>query len=101
SVLCPDCRGRSISLQPVSGRAVVVGVTVNVQQWLPHFDPPYVIAIVALDEDPSVRLTTNIVGCDPGAVTVGTRVCVVFEQVDKDIWLPLFEPDPDAGGAPG
>ncbi|MEE2031321.1 thiolase C-terminal domain-containing protein [Rhodococcus chondri] len=101
TVLCPDCGGRDLSLQPVSGRAVVVGVTINVQQWLPNLPPPYVIAIVALEEDPSVRLTTNIVGCEPTDVSVGTEVRVVFEQVDPEIWLPLFEPDPDADGTAG
>jgi acetyl-CoA acetyltransferase len=94
-VLCARCGGRDFSLQSVSGRAVVVGVTVNFQQWLPKFPPPYVIAIVALEEDSSVRLTTNIVGCDPAEVAVGARVKVTFEQVAEDIWLPLFELDED------
>lgn len=101
SVLCPECGGRAMPLQPVSGKAVVVGVTTNVQQWLPKFPPPYVIAVVALTEDPDVRLTTNIVGCEPDEVGVGTQVRVVFEQADDDIWLPLFEIDPDAAGEPG
>ncbi|WP_280490227.1 thiolase C-terminal domain-containing protein [Nocardia carnea] len=101
SVLCPQCGGRELPLQPVSGRAVVVGVTANAQQWLPRFPPPYIIAIVALAEDPAVRLTTNIVGCEPAEVSVGTQVRVVFEQVDSDIWLPLFEIDPDCAGVPG
>ena len=57
----------------------------------PGFEPPYVIANVALDEDPSVRLTTNIVGCDPDDVHVGQEVAVRFEQ-HEDVWLPLFEP---------
>ena len=95
TVLCPRCGGRDISLQPVSGRAVVAGVTVNVQQWLPNFPPPYVIAVVALEEDTSVRLTTNIVGCDPAEVVVGAKVKVVFERVAEAIWLPLFELDAD------
>ncbi len=98
SVLCPQCRGRDIGFEPVSGRGVVAGVTINAQQWLPHFPPPYVVAIVALEEDPSVRLTTNIVGCEPADVQVGSKVRVVFEQVADDVWLPLFEPDPDAEG---
>ena len=34
----------------------------------PDFDPPYVIANVALAEDPRVHLTTNIVGCEPSDV---------------------------------
>ena len=53
----------------VSGRATVIGVTVNHQQWLPGFAPPYVIANVALTDDPSIHLTTNIVGCDPDDAT--------------------------------
>jgi acetyl-CoA acetyltransferase len=77
----------------VSGRATVVGFTINSQPWLPNFDlePPYVIANVALAEDPSVRLTTNIVGCDPEHVSIGQEVAVRFEQ-HEDVWLPLFEP---------
>jgi acetyl-CoA acetyltransferase len=75
----------------MSGRATVVGFTVNRHPWLPGFDPPYVVANVALAEDPTVRLTTNIVGCDPDDVAVGQEVTVRFEQ-HEDVWLPLFEP---------
>jgi acetyl-CoA acetyltransferase/uncharacterized OB-fold protein len=89
--ICPSCRSRSWSPVDVSGRATVVGFTVNQHQWLPAFEPPYVIALVALAEDPSVRLTTNIVGCDPDEVTIGQEVVVRFEQ-HEDVWLPLFEP---------
>ncbi len=75
----------------MSGRATVVGFTVNQHPWLPGFDPPYVVANVALAEDPTVRLTTNIVGCEPDAVAIGQVVRVRFEQ-HEDVWLPLFEP---------
>jgi len=101
TVLCPQCHGRNIGWDAVSGRGTVVGFTINTQQWLPHFPPPYVVAIVALEEDLSVRLTTNIVGCEPTDVSVGTQVRVLFEQVAGDVWLPLFEPDPDLVGVPG
>jgi acetyl-CoA acetyltransferase len=74
----------------VSGRATVVGFTVNAHPWLPSFDPPYVIANVALEEDATVRLTTNIVGCEPDEVRIGQEVAVRFEQ-HADVWLPLFE----------
>jgi acetyl-CoA acetyltransferase len=69
----------------------VVGFTVNAHQWHPDFVPPYVLAVVALAEDPDVRLTTSIVGCDPAAVHIGQEVVVRFEQ-HEDVWLPLFEP---------
>jgi acetyl-CoA acetyltransferase len=74
----------------VSGRGTVVGYTVNSHRWLPEFDPPYAVANVALAEDPSVHLTTNIVGCDPSEVRIGQEVSVTFEQ-QEDVWLPLFE----------
>ncbi len=89
--ICPYCRSRSAKPTPVSGRGTVVGFTVNAHRWLPDFDPPYVIANVALAEDPRVHLTTNIVGCDPEDVRIGQEVSVHFEP-DEDVWLPLFEP---------
>jgi len=89
--ICPNCRSRSHEPRPVSGLGVVVGHTVNAHQWLPGFDPPYVIAVIALAEDPTVRLTTNVVGCAPDDVHIGQEVQVRFEHHD-DVWIPLFEP---------
>jgi acetyl-CoA acetyltransferase/uncharacterized OB-fold protein len=94
---CRVCRGSQVALAAVSGRGVVVGFTVNHQQWLADFPPPYVVAIVAIEEDDGARLTTNIVNCDPGQVQVGLAVRVVFEK-SEDVYLPLFEPDPDRAG---
>jgi acetyl-CoA acetyltransferase/uncharacterized OB-fold protein len=89
--ICPACRSRSWAPTVVSGRGTVVAFTVNRHRWLPAFDPPYAIAVVALAEDPSVRLTTNIVGCEPDAVQIGQEVAVRFEPCE-DVWIPLFEP---------
>jgi acetyl-CoA acetyltransferase/uncharacterized OB-fold protein len=93
--ICPACGSRSWEPTVVSGQATVIGFTVNSQQWLPHFPPPYVVANVLLDEDPTVHLTTNIVGVELDQVHVGQRVQVRFEQQD-DVWLPLFEPSGEA-----
>jgi acetyl-CoA acetyltransferase len=68
-----------------------VASTVNRHQWLRSFEPPYAIAIVTLAEDPAVRLTTNIVNCDPEDVRIGQEVTVRFEH-QEDVWVPLFEP---------
>jgi hypothetical protein len=89
--LCPDDLSRDLVVEPVSGRATVATFTVNHQAWYPGLDLPYVIAIVEIEEQPSVRLMTNIVGCGPDAVRIGMAVRVVFEQYD-DVWLPLFTP---------
>ncbi|MDZ7675440.1 MAG: OB-fold domain-containing protein [Acidimicrobiales bacterium] len=88
--ICPECRSREWEPVEVSGRATVAGFTTNAHQWLPGFEPPYSIAVVALEEDPSVRLTTNLVGCEPDEVHIGQEVSVTFDEQD-DVWFPLFE----------
>lgn len=87
--ICPVCRSRNWEPTVVSGRGTIIGVTVNRHQWHPDFTPPYVIAVVALAEEPTVRLTTNIVDADPDQVTIGQEVTVTFEH-HEDVWLPLF-----------
>jgi len=69
----------------------VLTFTLNHQPWVPSPDHPYAIAIVELDEQPGLRLMTNIANCPAESVRIGMRVRVVFEQRD-DVWLPLFEP---------
>jgi acetyl-CoA acetyltransferase len=96
---CPYCGSADIDIVEVSGRGTVAGVTVNHHPWLPGFPPPYAVAIVALEEDDRVRLTTNITGCPPEDVHPGLRVQVDFEQSD-DIWLPVFSPVPGVGAGP-
>lgn len=90
--VCPSCRSSAWEARAVSGRATVIGFTINAHPWMPGFDLdlPYVIAVVALDEDPTVRLTTNIVGEGADQVAIGDVVTVRFEQ-HEDVWLPLFE----------
>jgi uncharacterized OB-fold protein len=89
--VCPACLGNEIVFEPVSGRGVVESFTVNHQPWRPDLADPYVIAVVELVEQPDLRLTTNIVGCDPAELFIGQHVVVMFEAVE-DIFLPLFRP---------
>ena len=69
--VCPYCRSEQTAIADVGGTATVIGVTVNHQQWTPKMTPPYVVAIVAIDEDPAIRLTTNVVDVEPGQVHWG------------------------------
>jgi acetyl-CoA acetyltransferase len=55
------------------------------------FAPPYVVASVALEEDPRVFCTTNVVGVAPDEVFVGMPVVVEFAE-DGGTWFPLFRP---------
>jgi len=87
--VCRTCGSDDLAPHPVAGTGVVVGFTVNEHTWSPAFPPPYVVAIVAIDEDPRVRLTTNLVDVPPTDVAVGLRVEVRFEH-HEDVWLPVF-----------
>ena len=89
-VVCLES-GEAPEIREVSGRATVVGFTVNYQPWLPDMEVPYVIGLVAIEEDPLVRLTTLIVDAEPEDVVIGLPVSVRFEQ-HKDVWLPVFAP---------
>ncbi len=98
--ICPECLGKHLAPDDASGHATVHTFTVNHQSWYPGLDPPYVVAIVELPEQRGLRLTTNLVNCEPGDVRIGMPVRVVFEQYD-DVWLPFFEPvEPVEPGAP-
>ena len=89
--ICPECHSWEVAPEAVSGEAVVHTFTINHQAWIPGFDPPYVVAIVALPEQEGLRLTTNLVDVAPEDVRIGMPVKVTFEQWD-DVWLPLFTP---------
>src|SRR5436190_12402151 len=72
--ICPQCLALKPQPEEVSGRGTILTFTVNHQPWRPGLPVPYVIAIVELDEQPRLQLTTNIVGCEPADVEVGRRV---------------------------
>lgn len=88
---CPECLGKDLEVAAVSGRATVATYTLNHQPWVPAPDHPYAIAIVEIEEQPSLRLMTNIVNCPPDDVHIGMQVRVCFEEHD-DVHVPLFEP---------
>jgi hypothetical protein len=48
------------------------------------------VALVALEEGP--HLVTNIVGCDPSAVSCDMPVEVVWDDVTETVSLPKFRP---------
>lgn len=91
--VCPSCQ--SARAEWIEARG-----TGRVYSWIVVRHPipaeiyaeevPYVVALVELDEGP--RMPTNIVGCDPDAVTAGMPVEVTFRDVDERISLPVFHP---------
>ena len=53
-------------------------------------DLPYVVALVTLDEGPTMM--TNIVGCAPEQVAIGMPVEVTFEDWTDEISIAKFRP---------
>lgn len=93
--VCRFCLSIDVAPEPCSGRGRVLTYTVNRHQWLPGLRPPYVIAVIGLDDDPDLRITTRLADVDPAAVEIDMRVRVRFTQA-ADVWIPLFGPeDPD------
>lgn len=90
---CLACLSDDLGDSAVSGQGSVYSFTVVRQAFDRGFvdDIPYVVALVELAEDPTVRLLTNLVGIAPDQVTVGMAVEVSFEQVGAQS-LPVFQP---------
>jgi uncharacterized OB-fold protein len=88
---CPDCGGRDLAPEAVSGKATLHSFTINVQPW-DGSDDPYIIGIVEIHEQAGLRLMTNIVGADHSLIRIGMPLTVVFEDHDP-VFIPLFTAD--------
>jgi uncharacterized OB-fold protein len=58
---------------------------------------PYATGLVALDEEPAVRIVTRLVDCEPGDLRIGMPVRAVFRPlafrgVEGRVMAPLFAP---------
>ena len=97
SVLCPRCQSDQLAPAKVSGKGKVYTYTVVHHVFSPVYadDVPYSIAIVELDEQPGLRMLTNIVDCPNEALYIGMPVEVTFEDYEN-VTLPQFRPAPDA-----
>jgi len=94
---CPHDAGE-LEWTPVSGRGTLFSWAVVRRAFLPAFDDkvPFVTALVALDEDPAVRLCTYIVDADAESLTPDTPVHVQFRPLEfstvpgRAVVVPMF-----------
>ncbi len=86
---CPSCASADIEHVPACGRGTVYSYSV-VHRGAGEYRgrEPYIVAYVELEEGP--RVLTNLVGCDPDSLTIGTRVQMVFELGDDGAALYRF-----------
>ncbi len=94
---CPR-DGGSLAWTAVSGRGTLFSWAVVRRAFLPAFEDrvPFVTALVALVEDPAVRLCTYVVGTAPEELVADAPVAVSFRPLEfttlpgKSVVVPMF-----------
>ena len=96
--VCPRCRNAALGWTELSGRGVLYSFAVMRESYMKGFDAPYLIAQVELDEQPGLRITSNLLDCDPADARIGMRVALAFEERPGGVAVPQFRPEEAAGG---
>jgi uncharacterized OB-fold protein len=88
---CPHCGSADTEVFRASGRATLYSYVIH-ERPAPGFEPPYAIAVVALEEGP--RLMTSLVDVPqtPEALLLDMPLEVRFQKLDDEISLPVFAP---------
>jgi uncharacterized OB-fold protein len=88
--MCPACHSLEFDLAELSGTGQVYSYALLHHPRSPSFTYPLVTALVDLDE--GIRMVTNLVGVEPGAVRIGMAVRVTFVPTERDMSVPVFTP---------
>jgi len=98
---CRHCGGADLVWTSVSGRGTLFTWSVVRHGWIPQFANllPFVTGLVALAEDPAVRLATYVVDCAPEDLRCDMPLRVSFRPlrfagVEGEVIAPLFAPAP-------
>jgi uncharacterized OB-fold protein len=81
--VCPFCYGTDLEWKETSGKGVVYSFS-----HMKAAADPYVMALVTLDEGPTMM--TNIVDSDPQTLKIGDPVSVVFKPSEGEWPYPMF-----------
>lgn len=97
--MCPECQSIRFEWLPISGAGTVWSFVVPHPPLLPAYTAvaPYNVIVVALDDDPRIRMVGNLVepgaeamcGVDPVTIRIGEPVQVEFAVV-AGVTLPRW-----------
>lgn len=90
---CPRCSGTDLGRRKLAGTGTVYSYTVVNREFAPGVKPPFIVAIVQLDEQDDLRMMSNLVDVRIGDVHIGQRVRVVFQAINADTTLAFFTPE--------
>jgi len=103
---CRTCDGESFTWTATSGRGTLFSWVVVTHAFLPQFADlvPFAPALVALDDDPAVRIATRVVDADPATLDFEMPLEAVyrpisFAGVEGEVVAPLFRPTSLSGGS--
>ena len=98
--MCPHCQSLDVTWSPMSGRGTIWSFVVPHPPLLPAYAElaPYNVVVVALDEEPTIRLVGNLVESeegeinevDPATIEIGQPVRAVFQRINEDVALPRW-----------
>lgn len=90
---CGDTK--SLDWKEVEGKGeIVAAITIEdgrLNRRMP--DQPYNLAVISLNEDPTINFYSNLPGIEPYHAPIGQKVHVVFERVSSDQLIPEWELD--------
>ncbi|MEO3787552.1 OB-fold domain-containing protein [Actinocorallia sp. B10E7] len=91
---CHECRHQDVEHVELPGTGTVYTYTVARHGVVPSLagTVPYTIAVIEPDGAPGIRMIANIVECDPARIAIGSRVEVVWDDVDAEVTIPRFRP---------
>lgn len=91
---CHWCGGQGVDWVQLSGRGSLYTYTVVHRAFHPSLaeEVPYVVGLVAAEEDLTVRFHTRILECDPADVQVGMSLEVLFQEEPDGTVLPYWRP---------
>jgi uncharacterized OB-fold protein len=94
---CRHCGGAHLTWTTMSGRGALFSWSIVHFPWIPQFASlvPLVTGLVALAEDPGVRLVTRIVDAAPAELRCDQPVTAVFrplrfDGVAGEVVVPMF-----------
>jgi uncharacterized protein len=98
--MCPHCRSTASEWKTMSGRGTIWSFVVAHPPLLEAYQAvaPYNVIVVALDEDPLIRLVGNLVNSEdgpinevnPDTIRIGEPVRVVFQRIAEGVALPRW-----------
>ena len=91
-LICTKCASRTVGWHEASGCGVVKSFTIIRRAVSAAFeaDVPYVVALITLEEGPTMM--ANVIECDVDKVAIGMAVKVTFERRGEAISVSQFRP---------